>query len=99
MAIFHTDVSGKAPAADPTKIGGPEWDKYHTVTGGVDGDCLVVDSAEEEGRIGFASRLNAVPVNSNDEIPVGEARLFFDGSVLAIRYNDNGTFYDIGITL
>lgn len=56
LELVHTFVSGLPPAADPTHVGGPEWDALHKLTAakntlagnptGADGDVTEVTLGE-----------------------------------------------------
>ena len=92
-------VSSKPSSPDSSKIDGPRWNAPRLFAGGEDGQVVVRDSTAATGA-SWTHPLSPVPVANNDDIPNGQARIFFDGSVLALRYNDNGTYRDIAsITL
>jgi hypothetical protein len=106
VEVTHPFVSSKPSSTDSTKLDGPKWnDPLEFAGDGDDGDVVVRDStATAVGATGtiavgarWAPPFPPVPVTSNDHIPNGQARLFDGGTprVLAIRYNDDGTFIDI----
>lgn len=46
ITITHAKVSGAGPAADPSKVGGDDWDDDHVVTGGIQPATVTLSSAD-----------------------------------------------------
>lgn len=96
VKVTHAFVSPKPSSPDSTKIDGPRWNAALIFSDGADGEVPIRDSNAATGAR-WVFPFPPTPVTSNDQIPAGQARIFIGGTprVLALRYNDNGTFIDI----
>lgn len=102
-ALTHAKVSLVVDGADPTQVQPSDWNDDHQLTGGSNGQLVVVDTSAPS-RIGLVSSplvasllfgTMAAPASpSNGEVWV-EASGTSPSRVLALKVRDGGTTYTL----